>query len=257
MTPTVPPELDLKRIKLLYEWAEQRYLKSLPPEHFMESTTQATQRKITVESFDLIHVSRPDVQCFNELLVQYPIPGSDPEKPGQVVPDNMVVIHPKPIVAEGSYMTLLQPVGPFLMLEYVSKSSVRKDYEVNCVKYERELSVPYYLLFYPDADELTLFKLRDGKYTTVRPNAQGRYAIPELELEVALLSKWMRYWFRDELVPLPDELLKDRDAKQIELNAERQARQAAESREKAERQARQTAEAELAKLREELAKGNK
>ena len=120
MTPTVPPELDLKRIKLLYEWAEQRYLKSLPLEHFMESTTQATQREITLSSFALVRVSRPDVQCFNELLVQYPIPGNDPEKPGQVVPDNMVVIHSKPVVAEGSYMTLLQPVGPFLVLEYVS-----------------------------------------------------------------------------------------------------------------------------------------
>ena len=72
MTPTVPVDLDLPRIKHLYEWAEQRYLKSLPLEHFMESTPQATQRKITVSSFDLIYVSRKDVQCFNELLVQYP-----------------------------------------------------------------------------------------------------------------------------------------------------------------------------------------
>lgn len=240
MTPTVPPETDLKRLKLIYEWAEQRYLKSLPLEHFMESTPQATQRKITLESFDLIHVSRPDVQCFNELLVQYPIPNKDIDKPGQVVPDNMVVIHHKPIVAEGSYMTPLQPVGPFLVLEYVSKASTRKDEEVSYTKYEQELKVPYYLLFYPDAGEFTLFRLGEKGYSAVPPNANGRCPIPELELEVGLLSKWVRYWFRRDLVPLPADLLKERDA-------ERVARLAAEKRAT-------DAEAELAKLRAELAK---
>jgi hypothetical protein len=86
----------------------------------MESTSHSTQRKITLESFDFIRFSRPDIQCFNELLVQYPRPGRDPEKPG----------------AEG--------------------------------------------------DELTLFRYADGKYVTVRPNNNNRYAIPELELEAAL-----------------------------------------------------------------------
>jgi len=247
MTPTVPPNLDLERIKFLYQWAEQRYLKSLPLEHFMESTPQATQREITLESFALIRAMRRDVHCFNELLVQYPIPGKDPDKPGQIVPDNMVVIHPRPIQAEGSYMTPLQPVGPFLVLEYVSKSSVRKDYEVSYAKYEQELKVPYYLAFYPDADELTLFKLKDGKYVAVPPDGAGRRAIPELELEVALLDGWVRYWFRGELLPLPGDLLQQLTATrdqlattQAELNAERQSRLALE--------------AELARLKEEMAK---
>jgi hypothetical protein len=103
MTPTVPPGLDLDRLKVLYEWAEQRYLESLSLEHFMESTPHATQRKITLESFDLIRVSRPDIQCFNELLVQYPRPGQTLDKPGQVVPDNMVVVHHEPINAMGNF----------------------------------------------------------------------------------------------------------------------------------------------------------
>lgn len=239
MTPTVPPELDLKRIKVLYEIAERRFLKSLPLEHFMESTPQATQREITLSSFALVRVSRPDVQCFNELLVQYPR-GEDASRPGQVVPDNMVVIHPRPIVAEGSYMTPLQPVGPFLVLEYVSKASVRKDEETSYAKYERELKVPYFLMFYPDADEFTLFRLSERGYASVLPNANGRCPIPELELEVGLLGRWMRYWFRGELLPLPGDLLKERDAARQQLDAERQARQAAET--------------ELAKLRAELTK---
>jgi hypothetical protein len=41
MISTLPPDTDLKRLKVYYEWAEQRYLESLPLEHFMEFTLQA------------------------------------------------------------------------------------------------------------------------------------------------------------------------------------------------------------------------
>jgi Uma2 family endonuclease len=254
MTPTVPQNLDLGRIKVLYEWAEQRYLESLPLEHFMESTPHANQRRITLESFDLIRVSRPDIQCFNELLVQYPRPGHDPDKPGQVVPDNMVVIHPEPIKAFGSFMTPLQPVGPLLVLEYVSKMTKRKDYDDNHLKYEQELKVPYYLLFYPDADELTLFSYIEGKYITVRPNERGKYAIPELELEVALHEGWVRYWFRGELLPLPGELLEQLTDARIKLNVVQGKLNTAINALDSERQARAILEAELTKLREEMAR---
>jgi hypothetical protein len=50
----------------------------------------------------------------------------------------------------------------------------------------------------------------------------------------------VRYWFRGELVPLPGDLLKERDAARQQLDEANRAREAAE--------------AELAKLREELAK---
>src|SRR5262249_21006474 len=83
-------------LRLEYENAAEAYLKSLPPEHFMEATAQATQRKITLESLDLVHARRPAVQIFNELLVQYPGPGA---RIRQVVPDNMVVLWDEPIKA--------------------------------------------------------------------------------------------------------------------------------------------------------------
>jgi Uma2 family endonuclease len=191
-------------LRIEYEKAAEAYLRGLPPEHFMEATPQATQRKITLESFDLVHRRRPDVQLFSELLVQYPRPR--PPRIGQVVPDNMAVVHGEPIRAKGSYDVPLQPAGPFLTMEYVSKSSQRKDYEDNFRKYERELKVPYHLLFYPDEQELTLYRHSGKKYVTVLPNAAGRYPVPELELEVALLEGWARFWFRGELVPLPADL---------------------------------------------------
>ncbi len=242
MTPAATP---VAKLKLIYEMAEQRYLRSLPPEHFMEATAQATQRKITLESFDLIHAARPDVQCFNELLVQYP--GDDEYKPGGVVPDNMIVVHPEPILADGSFNLPLQPVGPFLVMEYVSKGSKRKDYEDNIKRYEQAVKVPYYLLFYPDHEELTLFRAAGGRYAAVPPNAEGRLAVPELDLEVGLLDGWARYWFRGELLPLPGDLWH-------QLTAEQDARRAAEHRADAADAARVSLEAELARLRVELAR---
>jgi len=54
-------------IEVVYEDFAREYLRSLPLEHFMEATAQATQRKITLESLDLVQARRPEVRVFNEL----------------------------------------------------------------------------------------------------------------------------------------------------------------------------------------------
>ena len=215
----MPTELPRMLLEIFYEKAAREYLYRLPLEHFMEAMPQATQREITLESLALVKAQRPDVQVLNELLVQYPLPRR--KRPGQVVPDNMVVVHPEPIKAEGSYNLPLQPVGPFWVLEYVSKNSERKDYTENMNKYENDLKVPYYLTFMPEFQERTLYRHNGVKYVSIKPNAHGRCEIPELELEVGLHGGWMRYWFRGELLPLPAEW-------QEEMRSERQARLAAE-----------------------------
>jgi Uma2 family endonuclease len=197
---TVEPR-ELLRIE--YENAAQAYERSLPLEHYMEAISQSTQRKIALESLDLVHAVRPEIQVFSELLVQYPL---DDDRIGQVVPDNMVLVHDEPIDAEGSYNVPFQPVRPFWVLEYVSKHTKRKDYQDNFHKYEKELKVPFCLLFYPEAQDLRVYRLSRGKYVLVKANAAGRYAIPDLEIEVALLDGWVRFWFRGELLPLPAQL---------------------------------------------------
>jgi len=201
----------LPRALLHIKYAEsaQAYLRSLPPEHFMEAIAQATQRKITLESLDLVHARRADVQVFNELLVQYPL--KNQRDIGKVVPDNMVVVWPEAIDADGSYDLPFQPARPFWVLECVSKHNKRKDYEESFEKYERQLKVPYYLVFYPDAGELTLYRHNGRKYVSVKPNAQERYAIPELEIELGLVDGWVRYWRQGELLPLPADLQKSLD----------------------------------------------
>ncbi len=204
----MPTELPRGLVEFNYYQAAQEYLHSLPPEHFMEATPHARQREITVESLALVRAARSDFHLFNELLVQYPRK-KDHKRPGQVVPDNMVVVYDGVLKVEGSYDTPLQPVPPFWMLEYVSKGSKRKDYDDNMRRYEHDLKVPYYLLFYPDTQDLTLYRHNKRKYVSVKPNEAGRVAIADLELEMALLDGWVRYWFRGELLPLPADLLRN------------------------------------------------
>lgn len=243
-------------LRLEYERAAEEYQRSLTLENYMEATPQATQRKITVASFEVIHTRRPNVWLFNELLVQYERPGA---KIGQVVPDNMVVVSDQPVLAGGSFDLPFQPIGPLVVMEYVSKHNKRKDYDTNYTKYERQLQVPYYLLFYPDSQDLTLFQKRQTRYASVPENANGRQSIPELELEVALLDGWVRYWFRGELVPLPGDLVLELDALRQQLatmtrRADEAIQRADEATRRAddERRARIALEEELARLRAEM-----
>jgi Uma2 family endonuclease len=197
-------------VELRYERYAQEYLRSLPMEHFMEATAQAKQRKITLESLDLVSAQRPDCHVYNELLLQYPRKGK--KRPGQVVPDNMVVVSDKEPQAESSYNLPLEPAGPFWVMEYVSQSNKRKDYEESFDKYEQELKVPYYLLFNHDVQEMILYRHNGKKYVSVKPNRHGRCAVKELDIEVALLDGWVRFWYKGELLPLPADLQRDLDA---------------------------------------------
>jgi Uma2 family endonuclease len=235
MSPDLPRAIQ----EIAYDREAREYLESLPPEHFMEANAQATQRKITLESLDLLQLRLPSLRVFNEMLVQYPKRGQ--RRTGKVVPDNMVVLTDQPIRAELSYNVPLEPAPPFWSLEYVSKGSRRKDYEDSFRKYERELKVPYYLVFYTDAGELTLYRHNRRKYVTVKPSGQGRHRIPELELEVGLLDGWVRFWYRGELLPLPADMQRDLDA--ARRQAEEAKRRAEAARREAETARRQAEEA--------------
>jgi len=217
------PKMPRIAEEISYQRAARAYERTLIPEKdLMEAPAQATQREITVSSLAQVHGVRPDVQYFNELLVQYQL-GKE-RKIYNVVPDNMVVVCEEPIVIDnGSFVVKHQPARPFWMLEYVSKNNERKDYEHNFDRYEQELKVPYYLIFYPDNQELSLFRLREGRYHSVTANREGRLAIPKLELELGILEGWVRFWFRGELLLLPAALNEA-------LLQEKQARKAAEER---------------------------
>lgn len=224
-----------------YEKWAQEYLRQLPPERLMESVAQALEKLILLAALQVMHLRRPDIQSFSELLIQYDY-GIPAIRRG-IVPDVFVVLHPTPVQVETYFGVPMQPVGPFLVFECVSNSNKRKDYEESFQKYEQELKVPYYLLFYPDNHELTLYHLRRGRYSTVRPNEHERYEVPEMEMEVAVHEEWLRVWFRGELVGTPAEL-------QQRLDIERQIRLAVEAEHARERQARLAVEAENVRERQ-------
>jgi Uma2 family endonuclease len=246
VTPDVPETLPA----IDYEQAAQDYLNSLPLEHFMEATPQATQREITLASLELVRARRPNFHLFNELLVQYPRPHR--RRPGQVVPDNMVVVSDEPVRARTSYNLPHEAARPFWVLEYVSKSNRRKDYDDNLDKYEQELKVPYYLLFNPEVPELTLFRHDGRRYASVPPAENGRHPIPELEIEVALLDGWVRYWYQGELLPLPAEMQRELDEARRETARWRHEAEATRKRLEDEQAARRALEQELAALRARL-----
>ncbi|HEY2910405.1 MAG TPA: Uma2 family endonuclease [Gemmataceae bacterium] len=242
-------DLDRDRTQLIYDRAADRYLQSLPLEHFMESTDQSTQREITVESLALVAAIRPEFQVFSELLVLYPRPGEDPNHPAGVVPDNMVILWPTPLAPLRSFNTPLQQARPTLVLEYVAPSNPRKDYEDNRKRYERDLKVPNYLIFEPEKQKLIVLQLKRGRYVAVKPNDAGRLAIPDLELEVAIVNRWVRFWYRGKLLALPGELQSQLKAKESQLKAK-------ESQLKAKDDQLAASQAEIARLREQLRKAN-
>ncbi len=170
----------------------------------------------------------------------------------------MVVLSDAPITAVTSYNLPLQP-APLLVMEYVSQGSQRKDYNQSFRKYERELQVPYYLIYYPDTQDLSLYRLREGRYLSVVPDERGRYAIPELEMELGLVEGWVRYWYQGELLLLPgalqaglDEARRQAAEAQLRAEAAEAACQQAEAACQQEAEGRRQAEIELERLRREL-----
>ena len=53
-----------------YDRLANEYLRTLPLEHFMDSTYQSAPREIVLASLALLKMRRPDVDYFNVLLVQ-------------------------------------------------------------------------------------------------------------------------------------------------------------------------------------------
>src|SRR5690348_12933152 len=98
-----------------YDKAADAYLASLPLEHFMESVPHATQREITLGSLRILRVHRPNVQVFNELLIQY----FHKTKLRQVVPDNMLRLSTEELKTVRSFDVELESGQPLLVHEYV------------------------------------------------------------------------------------------------------------------------------------------
>ena len=191
-----------KSLERRYQKAREQYARTLPSQH--ETVRQAKQRQIMLCSLDLLQSRRKDVQHFNELLVQYPL--LDQDEMGQVIPDNMVIIHHDAVGAIESYDLPFHPARPFWVIDYVSRLNHRKDYDDNSRRYEKDLKVPFYMRIDVDHQQMNLYRHNGGSYVAVAPNEQGRYAVEDIEVEVAIAGDVVRYWHRGALLRLPAEL---------------------------------------------------
>ena len=221
-------DIDREELERRYEKAAEFAQRRETLQSWGEATAQAVQRGITLASFALVKAHRSDIQFFNELLLESRLTRHGVRE--TFLPDNMVIVHSEPVEADESLDLTALAIRPVLVLDYPFGESVRKDYEQN-QSISRQLKVPYYLVFQSDSHEMVLYRHNGRKYVSVKPNEHDRFAITDLELEVALHDSWVRFWFRGELLPLPDELLRQR-------NEEHRARLAAEE--------------EVARLRAEL-----
>jgi hypothetical protein len=114
------------------------------------------------------------------------------------------------------------------------------------------LKVPYYLIFHPDDQDLRLYRHTKGKYVLVKPFEHGRLPIPKLEIEVALLGGWVRFWHKGGVLPLPGELERELEAARREAQDLRRRADEAQQRADEERQGRLAAERALEELRRRL-----
>ncbi|MDA1017068.1 MAG: hypothetical protein O3A00_21745 [Planctomycetota bacterium] len=187
-----------------YEAAALTYYESLPLEHFMEATDQSLQREIALSSFRVLRTRQSGVRLYNELLFQWVEDGEIQ----RLVPDNSLFLTDEADdVSRTSFNFELETGRPLVDMEWISDSDLRKDRPggATFAKNER-IKVPYYLCFHRATQTFEVFEHNGTNYDLMPTEPNGRYRIPEIDLEIGLKERWVRFWHRGELLPLPDEL---------------------------------------------------
>jgi Uma2 family endonuclease len=220
----------------------------------VESSKHSEQADLLVRLAKRVTGNRPD-NCIATDLAIYFHPQESP-----VVPDLMVVLGVGPKEDRPSYTTWEEGKGPVVVVELLSRSNPYKDRNRNYAIYEQRLQVPEYFWFDPlNPSELRGFRLRGGQYEEIMFNEQGRLWSEELGVWFGVHEGWLRLYDREGNLILDgdEEAALERAAREAaEAHAaqEQAAREAAEKLVQQERAAREAAEAEVARLREELAR---
>ena len=131
--------------------------------------------------------------------------------------------------------------------------------------YENIVRIPYYGIFTIRREELEMYRLSDGAYRPMTPNADGRYEIPPLQVSLGLwhgsyqnqTQTWLRWWDASGDLLLAGQERAEVERRRAEAAEERAARdrserQAAEERAARDRSERQAAEERARRLAERL-----
>jgi Uma2 family endonuclease len=148
---------------------------------------------------------------------------------------------------------------PNLIVELLSPSTARVDRTAKKELYASVFRTPEYFLYDPETEELEGFRLYEGAYQRLKPDARGWLWSRELDLwlgrwqgeRAGFDTTWLRLYDRDgRLVPTPEEAERLRaEAERQRAEAERQRAEAERQRAEEERQRADAAEAEVARLR--------
>jgi len=132
---------------------------------------------------------------------------------------------------------------PDVVIELTSPTTREEDYGAKFRIYRDTLEVKNYFIYDPDARLLDGWRLDRRRYVPIRPDENGRLASDELGL---LLGTWEGEYLRDTMTWLR---LFDPSGRPVPIPAEAERQRA-----DIEKQRADTAEAELARLKEQLAR---
>lgn len=194
---------------------------------------------------------------------------TEPPLDGCRAPDFFVVRNVEPMLGgliRRSYVMWVEVMAPLLVIEYVSgdgrEERDRTPFQGKHWIYEQAVRADYYVIFDGFRGLLEVHRLSGHRYRAMEPNANGRFPVAELGVELGLWrgrqetleGVWLRPWdvATGEMMPCSDERAAweqgraeqaERRAEQERQRADEQARQAEQERQRA-AQADQRAEQE-------------
>jgi Uma2 family endonuclease len=185
---------------------------------------------------------------------------TQPPERGAEAPDWFYVPNVPPMppgTFRRSYVMWQEIISPLIALEFVSgDGAAEKDatpFKGKFWVYEQAVKIPFYGIYDVSKPSLEFYELISGRYRQMVPNAEGRYAIPMMNVEIGLWHgtyqtvelDWVRWWdAAGRLLPTGHER-----AEQEALRAEQESLRADEALRRAE-VAQAEADRLAAKLRE-------
>ena len=204
--------------------------------------------------------SRPDVYVTGNLLLFY----EKGNKRKHVAPDCFVVFG-VPNHDRQNYLLWEEGMGPNVVIEITSKTTMKEDRGIKHDLYRNVLKVPEYFQFDPKAEYLFPsfqgHRLIDGEYVPIEPT-EGRLVCEELGLHLERDGEDLRFWNpeTESWIPNSDELLEwERDkvmaeAERVELLLEEAAIERERTKEQKKRAEVEKKKAEEEKKRAEIEK---
>ncbi len=227
------------------------YVPSLPPTNLysdeppLETDWHRRQIDLLIRIFEYWWRNRDDFYISGNLTVYYS--ATQTKKRDFRGPDVFIVLDAEK--RNRRSWTIWEEGGkyPNVVIELLSESTADVDRTTKKKLYQNVWRLPEYYWFDPESLEFKGFRLNNGKYKAIKPNAQKRLQSVELDLELGIHDRQLR-WFTSDgtLIPLPEEVERQakEEAEQIAVQ-EREARSQAEQIAIQERQAKERLESYL------------